>query len=194
MPCHQVLHITHVRLARHTTATDPTGDLRQAEEEPPGTLADSVIIRRPWWARDEIGIATGLWQLRPTARRSLTPGRRALGHVLHGGVKSGTHLEPREGLGWATVPTTPSPDQEDATTTANMPLDDLLVELGDRDRDALRVILERTVQALVEAEVTAVIGADRHERTQERVTYRKGHRARVLDTRVGRVCSSGVSC
>ena len=150
-------------------------------------MADSVIIRRPWWARDEIGIATGLWQLRPTARRSLTPGRRALGHVLHGGVKSGTHLEPREGLGWATVPTTPSPDQEDATTTANMPLDDLLVELGDRDRDALRVILERTVQALVEAEVTAVIGADRHERTQERVTYRKGHRARVLDTRVGRL-------
>jgi transposase-like protein len=68
-----------------------------------------------------------------------------------------------------------------------MPLDDLLVELGDRDKDALRVILERTVQALVEAEVTAVIGAGRHERTPERLTYRNGHRPRTLDTRLGRL-------
>lgn len=72
-------------------------------------------------------------------------------------------------------------------TRASMPLDDLLVELGDRDQDALRVILERTVQALVEAEVTAVTGAGRHERTPERLTYRNGHRSRTLDTRVGRL-------
>ena len=72
-------------------------------------------------------------------------------------------------------------------TRASMPLDDLLVELGDRDKDALRVILERTVQALVEAEVTAVIGAGRHERTPERLTYRNGHRPRTLDTRLGRL-------
>ena len=72
-------------------------------------------------------------------------------------------------------------------TRASMPLDDLLVELGDRDQDALRVILEQTVQALVEAEVTAVIGAGRHERTPERATYRTGHRPRTLDTWVVRL-------
>jgi transposase len=61
-------------------------------------------------------------------------------------------------------------------TRASMPLDELLGELGDRDKDTLRVVLERTVQALVEAEVTAVIGAGRHERAEERLTYRNGHR------------------
>jgi putative transposase len=72
-------------------------------------------------------------------------------------------------------------------TRASMPLDELLGELGDRDKDTLRVILERTVQALLEAEVTAVIGAGRHERAEERVTYRNGHRPRTLDTRLGRL-------
>ena len=64
------------------------------------------------------------------------------------------------------MPTTLCTDQEDTMTRASMPLDELLGELGDRDKDTLRVILERTVQALVEAEVTAVIGAGRHERAE----------------------------
>ncbi len=34
---------------------------------------------------------------------------------------------------------------------ASMPLDDLLLALGDRDKDALRVIQERTVQDSLEA-------------------------------------------
>ena len=123
--------------------------------------------------------------VRPESRRPHLASRG--GHVPYRGVRSGTHLEPEEGLRWATVPTTLCTDQEDTMTRASMPLDDLLVELGDRDKDALRVILERTVQALVEAEVTAVIGAGRHERTEERLTYRNGHRPRTLDTRLGRL-------
>ena len=48
-------------------------------------------------------------------------------------------------------------------------------------RDAVQVIL----QELIEAEATAVIGAERHERTQSRVVQRNGHRDRVLSTRTG---------
>ena len=72
-------------------------------------------------------------------------------------------------------------------TPVSMPLDDLLCQLGETDSDKLKVILERTVQALIEAEVSAVIRAGRHERVEERVTYRNGHRPRVWDTRVGRL-------
>jgi putative transposase len=48
-------------------------------------------------------------------------------------------------------------------------------------RDALQVML----QELIEAEATAVIGAERHERTESRVVQRNGHRERVLSTRTG---------
>ena len=48
-------------------------------------------------------------------------------------------------------------------------------------RDAVQVIL----QELIEAEATAVIGAERHERTESRVVQRNGHRERVLSTRTG---------
>ena len=72
-------------------------------------------------------------------------------------------------------------------TPASMPLDDLLCQLGDTDSDRLKMILERTVQALIEAEVAAVIKAGRHERVEERVAYRNGHRPRNWDTRVGRL-------
>jgi len=81
-----------------------------------------------------------------------------------------------------------------------MPLDDLLCQLGGNDSDQLRLILERTVQALIEAEVAAVSKAGRHERVEERVAYRNGHRPRIWDTRVGGwswrspSCVRGASC
>lgn len=40
-------------------------------------------------------------------------------------------------------------------------------------------------QALMEAEVSAQIGAGKHERSAERTTYRNGSRSREWDTRVG---------
>ena len=67
-------------------------------------------------------------------------------------------------------------------TPESMPLDDLLCQPGETDSDKLKVIPERTVQALIEAEVPAVIKAGRHERVEERVTYRNGHHPRIWDT------------
>jgi putative transposase len=54
-------------------------------------------------------------------------------------------------------------------------------EVDDRVRQAAETIY----QALIEAELTAVIGAAPHQRTAERVAQRNGHRARVLTTTAG---------
>lgn len=51
--------------------------------------------------------------------------------------------------------------------------------------DFLKEALQVLVQSLMEAEVTAQIGADRYERSNERVTQRNGYRHREWDTRVG---------
>ena len=61
-------------------------------------------------------------------------------------------------------------------------LDALAVaEVDDRIRQAAQTIY----QALIEAELTAVIGAAPHERTPERLSQRNGHRPRVLTTTAG---------
>ncbi|MFM7087193.1 MAG: IS256 family transposase [Cyanobium sp.] len=41
------------------------------------------------------------------------------------------------------------------------------------------------LQQLIELEVAAVLGADRHERTEERLGYRNGYRSRTLTTQAG---------
>jgi transposase-like protein len=51
--------------------------------------------------------------------------------------------------------------------------------------DVLREAVHRFVHALMEAEVTALVGAAPFERTEERTTQRNGHRSRRWDTRVG---------
>jgi putative transposase len=68
-----------------------------------------------------------------------------------------------------------------------MPPTDLLDQLAAAGVDALRVILQHTLQRLIEAEASAYIGAEPGERSPMRTTYRNGHRSRVLDTRVGRL-------
>ena len=54
---------------------------------------------------------------------------------------------------------------------------------GDVLREGVRVL----AQALMEAEVTGLVGAERHERSDERTTYRNGSRSRSWDTRVGTI-------
>ena len=54
-------------------------------------------------------------------------------------------------------------------------------EVGDRVRQAAETIY----QALIEAELTAVIGAAPYERSQERLAQRNGHRPRTLTTPAG---------
>jgi transposase-like protein len=54
-------------------------------------------------------------------------------------------------------------------------------DVDDRVRQAATTIY----QALIEAELTAVIGAGPHERTETRLAQRNGHRPRVLSTTAG---------
>lgn len=68
-------------------------------------------------------------------------------------------------------------------TETSLPLADLLAKAG--DPDFLRKAAETVVQMLMEADVDSLIGAGRHERSDERATYRNGYRDRDLDTRLG---------
>jgi transposase-like protein len=53
--------------------------------------------------------------------------------------------------------------------------------------DTIRTSLEWILQQLIEAEVTAVIGARPHERSESRTNQRNGHRPRLLSTPAGDV-------
>jgi transposase-like protein len=66
-----------------------------------------------------------------------------------------------------------------------MALGDLLRKGEEPGDDPLRDLLRWAVQELLEAEVSAQIGAGRYERTDERTAQRNGFRPRLWDTRVG---------
>ena len=68
-------------------------------------------------------------------------------------------------------------------TDDRLPPAELLAKTG--DADLLRSAAEAVVQLIMEADVEGQIGAARHERTGERLTYRNGFRDRTLDTRLG---------
>lgn len=53
--------------------------------------------------------------------------------------------------------------------------------------DYTRDMLQLMAEMLMDAEVSAVTGADRYERSPERTTYRNGYRERAWDTRVGTI-------
>jgi putative transposase len=53
--------------------------------------------------------------------------------------------------------------------------------------DVVREGLALVLQALIEAEATEVIGADRYQRSAGRTTHRNGTRARLLSTKAGDV-------
>ena len=53
------------------------------------------------------------------------------------------------------------------------------------DPDFLRGIVERALQTILEAEMTAHLGAGKYERGDGRTGYRNGHKPRMLTTRVG---------
>ena len=56
---------------------------------------------------------------------------------------------------------------------------------GSTARELIPELVRRGLQQLIELEATAVIGADRHERSEERATYRNGYRPRSLATQAG---------
>jgi putative transposase len=53
--------------------------------------------------------------------------------------------------------------------------------------DVVRQALALVLQALIDAEATEVIGADRYQRSQQRTTHRNGSRSRLLSTKAGDV-------
>lgn len=55
----------------------------------------------------------------------------------------------------------------------------------ERDADFVRSAMRALVQAVLEAEMTETIGAEKGERTETRITYRSGYYPRSLITRVG---------
>ena len=54
-----------------------------------------------------------------------------------------------------------------------------------RAGDFLRVLAETTLNRLMDFDADNAIGASRHERSPERLSYRNGYRDRVLETRAG---------
>ena len=70
----------------------------------------------------------------------------------------------------------------------SLSLDELVRKLmGDEHADVLRETLSWFVGELMEAEVTAQIGAAPHERSPERTTQRNGYRERLWATRAGEI-------
>ncbi|MEV6758245.1 transposase [Streptomyces sp. NPDC051214] len=51
--------------------------------------------------------------------------------------------------------------------------------------ESIRVLCERILQELIEAEATEAIGAAPREHTSERTTWRNGHRDRLLTSQAG---------
>ncbi len=54
-------------------------------------------------------------------------------------------------------------------------------------QDGLAKLVEALLNQVLEAQVIEALGADRHERSEERQGYRNGYRPRTLYTRVGPV-------
>jgi transposase-like protein len=55
------------------------------------------------------------------------------------------------------------------------------------DPGFLRDLVTRTLQTILDEELTAHLGATRYERTEDRTGYRNGYKPRTLTTRVGRI-------
>ena len=73
-------------------------------------------------------------------------------------------------------------------TLIDLDLSELLAALQAGEvTDTIRTSLEWVLQQLIEAEATATIGAERHERTESRTNLRNGHRVRLLSTPAGDV-------
>jgi putative transposase len=72
------------------------------------------------------------------------------------------------------------------TQTDDARVADLLARLGDGDsRELFRQLLQQGMQDLIDAELTAAIGAEPHERTDARTNHRNGARSRLLSTPAG---------
>ena len=72
---------------------------------------------------------------------------------------------------------------ETPKTKSTMDLSELLSKHD--QGDFMRALAENVLQLIMEADVEGLIGAGRHERADQRTTWRNGYRERALDTRLG---------
>src|SRR3546814_11612390 len=72
------------------------------------------------------------------------------------------------------------------TRTEIKPAVSAVKELLAQEPDALREIVRRVMQAMLEAEMDEALGAGKSERSDERLGYRSGHYPRTLGTRDGK--------
>ena len=71
-------------------------------------------------------------------------------------------------------------------TLSESAINEILAALDNGDgADLVRQLAELGMQELIEAEATEYIGAERWERTIDRIAHRNGHRPRVLSTKAG---------
>src|ERR1051326_6360861 len=59
------------------------------------------------------------------------------------------------------------------------------------DPDGLRALIQQTLQEVLEAEMDETVGAQKSERSAERLGYRSGYYTRTLVTRVGKLVLRG---
>ena len=55
-------------------------------------------------------------------------------------------------------------------------------------------LVRHGLQQLIELEVAAVLGAERHERSDDRLGYRNGYRPRLLSTQAGDITCRSPNC
>ena len=72
-----------------------------------------------------------------------------------------------------------------ATNNRMTLLEQLSKYVVEKDKDFLKEALTLLINALMDAEVTTIIGAEKYERNENRSNYRNGYRQREWDTRVG---------
>ena len=71
---------------------------------------------------------------------------------------------------------------------SKFPLHEMLDKLSSEEEGVfLRELMTYVVDRLMDADVSAQIGAEKYERSEDRVTHRNGYRSRVWDTRAGTV-------
>jgi len=85
-------------------------------------------------------------------------------------------------VGWSFDASTTN-HMETPMTETNMDLSELLAKQD--GGDFLRSVVEAVLQLIMEADVEGLICAGKHERADQRTTWRNGYRKRALDTRLG---------
>jgi putative transposase len=72
-----------------------------------------------------------------------------------------------------------------ATNNRMSLLEQLSKYVVEKDKDFLKEALTLLINALMDAEVTSMIGAEKYERSENRNNHRNGYRQREWDTRLG---------